>query len=222
MLLRLANHAALNPHLIDKLIVIKGIPYNWIFKKVPQGDQLLPPWEADVDDNIPESIRNLCEPITYCKWFPDVRHYDQTYKGFWDERTVLGLKLDCSYGPAIEMWNRIEEYIEGTIPRTERMPIPALVAPDQKSPFAPHFARKRVGVGGLELVPTQIPVVDLTSYQVALVPETPKTVASAPAVVFETKPDSFECQTCDFKTDKERALRMHMTKKHFAKEKVTA
>lgn len=216
MLLRLCNYHAMNPHLIDKLIVIRGLPKEWIFKKVAEGDQLLPPWEADVDANIPESIRHICTPITYVKWFHPVRHYDQTYQGFWDKRTVLGLKLDFSFGPAQEMWEKVTDYVNGILPRTERMMEPVLVAPDQKSLFDPHLC-KRNAQGALILVKSEIPVVDLAPYQSA-------TAVSAPAPVVDIKTvilaSGFNCPSCDFKTDRPKSLRMHTMKKHPVKEKV--
>lgn len=233
MLIRLCAHHVLNPHLIDKLIVVNGLPQEWIFKKVPQGDQLLPPWEPDVDANIPKEIRHLAQPITYCKWFPPVRHYDQKYEGFWDTRTVYGLRLDYSYGPGQEMWNKIEDFIEGTIPRNEKMPVPVMVAPDQKSSFSPVIAKKSERGGGIQLIGADVPVVDLTIY-VATTPQVapPVTIATPVAAVIKTqtvaeKPKvevstEVKCDECDYKTEKLRALRMHKMQKHPIKEKAVA
>ena len=234
MLIRICSHPVLNPHLIDKLIVVKGLPYEWTFKKVPQGDQLLPPWEPDVDANIPKEVRALTEPITYCKWFPDIRHYDQTYKGFWDTRTVYGLRLDYGYGPGQEMWNKIEDYIEGTIPRNEKMPVPVMVAPDQKATFSPVIARKSERGGGIQMISAEVPVIDLTKYlapvQVVVaapiiaptvtVSSQPEPVTKIETVVSENK--GFVCNECAYATPKIKALRMHKMQKHPAKEKAVA
>lgn len=207
MLIRLANNSFMNPHLIDKLIVIRGLPHDWIFKTTAQGEELLPPWIPDVDANIPHHIRHLCEPIKYCKWYQDVRHYDRVYNGFWDSRTCWGLILDFNFGPAQTMWNRITEYIEGTIPRTERMPQPVLVAKDQKSEFSPHLAR-RDGQGHLELMPSEIPVIDLEVYKITRTPTV--TVASTPEPQIEMKTEVFlKCEICDQEFKNAHGLKIH-------------
>lgn len=207
MLIRLANHALLNPHMIDKLIVIRGLPHDWVFKTTPQGEELLPPWVPDVDANIPAQIRHLCTPIKYCRWYQDVRHYDRTYNGFWDNRTCWGLILDFNYGPAYTLWNKIVEHIEGTIPRTERMPRPVLVAPDHKSEFSPRLSR-RDAQGHLELVSSEIPVIDLDIYKVVTAPTV--TVASTPEPQIDMKTEIFvKCSKCD-QEFKKTGLKRHM------------
>jgi len=212
MLIRIAGHGFNNPHLIDKLIIIKGLPFDWIFKKVPQGNQLLPPWNPDIEENIPESLKTQVEPIVYCQWFDSVRHHDRNYEGFWDTRTVHGLKLECQYGPAQEMWKKIEEYVEGTLPRTEKMPVPVLVAPDQKSDFKPHVA-KRDGQGHLVLMPASVPVVDLTIYgKPDSIVERPKIAPEIPPVPWN--PLAYACEFCEQEFMEKNALKNHKIELH--------
>lgn len=208
MLIRLCMHHVKNPHLIDKMIIIKGLPENLMFRKTTEGDELLPPWQPDDEANIPKSIRHLCEPKEFVKFFQPVRHYDQTYKGFWDKRTALGFKLDYSYGPAQEIWKTIERIIDRDLPRGEKMPVPAIVAPDHQKPFS--------------LEPEDIPVVDLRKPEPVIVaapvvqPPAPAVIVAVPA---PAAPVSFNCD-CGRNFGKAQALRMHKMKAHPAREKV--
>ena len=63
MLLRICDHFRNNPKRIDKLIAIKGLPDEWLFTDREEGRELRKPWQADIEANIPEHIRALCEPI---------------------------------------------------------------------------------------------------------------------------------------------------------------
>lgn len=216
MLIRLLTHHVNNPHLIDKLIIIKGLPKDWIFKKVPQGDQLLRPWEADVDRNIPKDVQAQTEPVKFVQYFQNIRHHDRNYEGFWDERTVFGLRLDYAYGPGREMWEKIVDYIDASLPRGEKMPDPVLVAKDQHSPFETHMARRSRSGSGLELVPADVPVIDLNKYIIAPTPTVTVTVATT-AVIPEFKEtvsqETFSCE-CGKSFEKKQALRMHKMKAH--------
>lgn len=218
MLIRLLTHHVNNPHLIDKLIIIKGLPKDWVFRKVPQGDQLLKPWEADVDRNIPRDVQSQTEQITFVQYFQNVRHHDRNYDGFWDERKVWGLRLDYAYGPGREMWEQIVDYIDRTLPRGEKMPDPVLVAKDQHSPFETHMARRSRSGSGLELVPSEVPIIDLNKYIEPPVVVPTVTVVSSPVVTeFKETPivsrESFICE-CGKSFDKKQGLRMHKMKAH--------
>lgn len=223
MLIRIAAHPRNNPRLIDKLVVIKGIPYEWIFKKVEQGDQLLKPWEPDVDANIPPSIRHLATPINYVQWFPDINTDKRVYGGFWDKRIALGLKLDYSYGPGRDMWEKIEELIDRSLSRFEKMPEPVITAKDQHSPFETFLVKK--STKGTELISSEIPVVDLRRETDTVTLVTPKQ-EPAPQIVL-SKPSEEGTQAimlpceCGKSFLKERALRMHKMKAH-PKEKAVA
>lgn len=209
MLIRLLTHHVNNPHLIDKLIIIKGLPKDWIFRKVPQGDQLLRPWEADVDRNIPKDIQAITDPITFVQYFQNIRHHDRNYEGFWDERKVYALRLDYAYGPGREMWEQIVDYIDRTLPRGEKMPDPVLVAKDQHSPFETHMARRSRSGSGLELVPMDVPIIDLNKY---ITVPAPTVTVSAAVLVPEFK-ETFICE-CGKEFVKKQALRMHKMKAH--------
>lgn len=235
-MIRLCAHHVMNPHLIDKLIVIKGLPHDWIFKTTDHGEELKAPWEPDADVNLKE-VKHLCEPITFVKYFQPVRHYDRTYDGFWDKRTVLGLKLDYAYGPGKEMWENILDYIDRTLPRGQKMPDPIIVAKDQKSHFEPHLARRSRTGSGIELVPSEVPVIDLTQNMTIISPPVQTQTASVASITLVNEPKTtvtgvtpperlvqaqeYKCEECLLSFEKPRGLMMHTMKKHPSKEKVT-
>lgn len=213
MLIRIAAHPRNNPRLIDKMIVIKGIPYDWIFKKVERGDQLLKPWEPDVDANIPNHIRHLCTPITFVQWFPPINTDRRNYDGFWDKRTCFGLKLEYSYGPGRDMWDKIEDLIDRSLSRFEKMPDAVVVAKDQKSPFETFLIKK--SDKGTEMIASEIPVVDLRRETeiVTLVTPSMTTAVEVPIVNTVTEVKGSKCE-CGKVFEKERAMRMHKMKAH--------
>lgn len=212
MLLKLVGHHPQNSLHIDKLIVIHGLPEDWVFRKRSDGGrELNPPFTPDIDVNIPPQIRHLCTPTEIVVYYPPI---ERGVPGITDKRTILGVKLDYMTEPGREMWVRIERYIEGILPRDEKLPIPVMCAKDQKSPFETYVARRRVS-GGVELEPAEIPVVDLDRYAkpvpVLVVPPKPEPVmAPEPQAVAA----SFKCAHCDYVAPKPQAVRMHTLKRH--------
>lgn len=211
MLIRLVGHNVRdrrhekNPHAIDKLFVVNGLPEEWMFRKTSDGGkEIVRPWEADIDANIPVAIRHLCTKteVTY-KFSP----IEKGALPFIEKRMILGLRLDLSNQPAKEMWERVEDYIERSLPRDERFPSPRVIAKDHREAFS--------------LEPDQIPVVNL-------VPKVEVPLQTRPIVVpsFETSEKeitqaNYRCQECEFTSPKKQGLRMHEMKKH-KKEKVGA
>lgn len=219
MLIRVTGHFIDNPNHIDKLIAIKGIPEDWIFKETKNGKELLKPWEPDVDINIPKSIRHLCEPVEVTVVFPPI---EKGRESVIDKRTILGLKLDFLTGPGRDMWEKVEEYLDRSVPRDQRVPKPALVAPNQKSEFNPHIAKRTVR-GSLELQSCEIPEIILPQLEkkVEVI-----TTSNAQAVIIHEniipakkqrarKPDGvFKCDECPKVFTREQAIRMHKTMRH--------
>lgn len=235
LLIRLVMHPTNNPHLIDKLIILKGLPYEWVFKKSKYkiehesgdieegvGDNLLTPWEADADVNIPDEVRKLTQPITFVHWFPGGANAGKEFKGFWDKRTVWGLRLDYAHGPAQELWQRIEAFIDKTLQRGEKMPEAVVVAKDQKSEFKTFLPRRGKTLSSLELVVMDVPVVDLSTPIITA----PITVSSTTVLTIPTNPEPpppepekkgdniFKCDVCAKEFDKPRALSMHKVGAH--------
>lgn len=226
MLIRICDHFRNNPKRIDKLIAIKGLPEEWLFRDTPEGRELKKPWMADIEANIPHDIRVLCEPI-YVNF-----RYSPITKGekeILDRRQVWGIKIDYNSEPGREMWDQVERYMEETMPRNERLPVPVVCAKDERSSFETYRPR-RTSTGSLEFVPAPIPEVDLTKY-VILAPVAsppPTTVVSppelAPQVTSTKLPQEpvFKCETCDYEHRSKQGIRMHTVKRHPKKEKVTA
>lgn len=235
-LIRIADHFKLNPKRIDKLIAIKGLPDEWLYRETPEGRELKKPWMADVDANIPHDIRHLCEPM-YINF-----RYSPITKGekeIIDRRQILGLKIDYNTEPGREMWDQVERYLEESIPRNERIPIPVVCAKDERSVFETYRPRRNAG-GSLEFVPSPIPEIDLTKYRDRIEKEAmsipspevihPKTSVVPPVESVQTQPPStkesevtnFKCKTCDYKHPSKQGIRMHTIKRHPKKEKVPA
>src|SRR6267142_2614602 len=234
LLIRLVMHPTNNPHLIDKLIILRGLPYEWVFKKSKYriehedgsveeaiGDRLLTPWTPDADVNIPREVRDLTEPITFVHWFPDVQFQAttgaRTFHGFWEKRTVWGLCLDYSRGPQQELWTKIEEYIDKTLPRGEKMPNAVQVAKDQKSEFKTYLARRGKTLSSLEMVEMDVPIVDLRMSVVVPPDVVLKTVMTVPAnpgpPLPETKAEEenmvYRCETCSQEFKNTHGLKIH-------------
>lgn len=251
LLIRLIGHPTNNPHLIDKFIILRGLPYDWVFKKSKYviehedgtreegvGDNLLTPWDVDVDVNIPKEVRDRTEQITYLRWYPDISlatgSGPRKFNGFWDKRTAWGLRLDYTHGPAQELWIKIEEFIDRTLLRGEKMPEPVQVAIDQKTPFKTVLAKRGRTLSSIEMIEMDVPIIDLrtqiitptsTTSMSPNVAEVLKTVITVPAdpkpPTQEEKKDEnlYKCQDCNKEFEKAQALRMHRTKMH-PKEKV--
>lgn len=221
MLLRLVDHFKDNPKRIDKLICIKGLPDDWFFKNGEHGKELKRPWEPDVDKNIPYDVQQACcEKVQVVVRHPAIH---REAKEIIESRPILGVRLDYNSEPGRELWDRIERYVEESIPRDERIPVPVLCARDERSPFETHMPR-RTSRGALELIPSPVPIVDLTRYQqvkvVAQVVRAQPVLEEAPVAV-EAKKEDFKCEQCDYTHRSKQGIRMHATKRH-PKEKVGA
>lgn len=217
MLIRLCDHFKDNPKRIDKLIAIKGLPKEWMFRETPEGTELKKPWEADIDENIPESVRHLCDPIYMIFRFASVSPGGTS---FMEKRRVLGVKIDFNTEPGRQMWEDVERYIEETIPRNERVPVPVLCAKDERSSFETYTPRRN-SRGSLELVPSSVPLVDLDQYAVKTEKITePVVEEKAPEMEPEPAPDKLlKCERCDYTHKSRQGILMHGMRMH-KKEKV--
>lgn len=215
MLIRLVDHFKDNPKRIDKLIAIKGIPDSWIFRESDIGKELKRPWEPDIDANIPHDIRNLCEPMYVVMRYPPLNNQA---KEVIEKRQILGIKLDYNSEPGRQLWDDIERYVEESLPRNERIPVPVLCARDERSAFDTYTPR-RTNRGSLELIPSSIPFVDLTKYvEVKVVEEKVLEKVLVPTPM-ELKKESaqeseFKCDDCDYHHTSQRGIRMHAVKRH--------
>lgn len=224
MLLRIIDHFRDNPKRIDKLIAIKGLPEEWFFHKGPEGTELKKPWKPDIEANIPMDIRHLCEPMYLTFRFPSI---DASRKEFIERRQVIGFRIDYNSEPGREMWDQVERYIEESIPRNERVPIPVVCAKDERSAFETYTPR-RTATRALELVPSPIPMLDLTRYSVKVVeviePISPPEEEKVTPPVEKSAPQAatmkFKCPECEYEHVSKRGVAMHKMKRHPAKEKV--
>lgn len=223
MLIRICDHFRDNPKRIDKLISIKGLPDEWFFRDGPEGRELKKPWAADVDKNIPYDIRNLCDPMYVIFRYSPIT---AGAKEFIEKKQILGVKIDYNTEPGRQMWDDVERFIEETMPRNERVPVPVLCARDERSAFETYTPR-RTSRGSLELVPSPIPMVDLTkfiqvTYEVkpepAISPEPP--AVAPPSLTVKAQEIIFKCESCEYTHRSKQGIRMHSTKKHPKPEKV--
>lgn len=218
MLLRLVGHFVNNSQHIDKLICIKGLPDDWVFRTRGDGQrELAPPFVPDIPENIPKFIRHLCEPMSVVKYFPPI---EKGKDGILDHMSILGVKLDYMTEAGRSMWTRIQRYMDDCLPRHAKVPEPVLVAKDQKSPFETYSAYKRI-TGGVELTPAEIPVIDLDAEKNAQAPILPLPVLPpvAPPTVTPLPPpvvSLFKCiePGCNFEHAKKRGVAMHRIKGH--------
>lgn len=227
MLLRIIDHFNNNPKRIDKLIAIKGLPEEWFFRETPEGRELKRPWQPDVDANIPHDIRNLCEPMYIVFRYPPIQ---AGAKEVIEKRQVIGFRIDYNTEPGRQMWDDVERYVEESMPRNERIPVPVVCAKDERSAFETYTPRRNPR-GSLELVPSPVPFVDLTKY-VPVKPE--ERIRPASEVLKDTEPEQveamistraqtavFKCDECDYEHHSPRGVRMHAVKRHPRKAKVT-
>lgn len=218
-LIRICDHFRNNPKRIDKLIAIKGLPDEWLYRETVEGRELKKPWQADVDANIPHEIRHLCEPM-YINF-----RYSPITKGekeIIDRRQILGIKIDYNSEPGREMWDQVERYLEESVPRNERIPIPVVCAKDERSAFETYEPRRN-SMGSLQFHPKEVPFVDLTKYvQVEVKPDIPSAVTLPPvppvdAVQQASMPPQavkFKCEECDYEHSSKQGVRMHKVKRH--------
>lgn len=218
MLIRIIGHYIDNPARIDKLICIKGLPEEWFYKASRFGGKtLIKPWEPEVEANIPRDCRHLCEPVEITQAFAPIEK-GQPYVV--DKLTINAVRFDYMTEAGQTMWDQIERYLDRTVPRDILVSKPVMVAPDHKSAYSPHEARRTVR-GSLELRPVDaIPVIDLAAFLAPIQPRAPQ--AAAP-LIMATKveapaPVLYGCQLCDRKFEKEQALKMHVMRGHAKKE----
>lgn len=217
MLIRICDHFKDNPKRIDKLIAIKGLPEDWIYRDGPQGKELRKPWEPDIDKNIPAEVRHLCEPTYLVFRYPPI-HAGQSE--IVEKRQILGIRLDYNTEPGRQLWDDIERYIEETMPRGERIPVPVVCAKDERSAFETYTPRRN-SRGSLELITGPVPFVDLTKYVPVKMVEKP--IEAYPETqLSQTTVQNFKCEECDYEHVSPRGVRMHSLKRHPKKEKVGA
>lgn len=230
MLIRVCDHFRNNPKRIDKLIAIKGLPEEWFFHEGQEGKELKKPWEPDIEKNIPADIRNLCDPIYITFKYPPI---EKGAKEIIDRRQILGVRIDYNSEPGRQMWDDVERYVEETIPRNERIPVPVVCARDEHTAFETYMPR-RTAQGSLEFVQAPVPFVDLTKYAVVknepisppVVVETPPEPAPVEATQQETSTPplpadtDFVCGVCGREFRSETGLRIHLARpKNHSKEK---
>lgn len=226
-MIRICDHFRNNPKRVDKLIAIKGLPEEWLFREGSEGKELKKPWEADIDKNIPIEIRTLCDPMYITFRYSPV---ERGAKEVIDRRQILGIKIDYNSEPGRQMWDDVERYIEETMPRNERIPIPVVCARDERSPFE-TFTPRRTAQGSLEFTPSPVPFVDLTKYvQVTNQPIQPpvvlQTPPSQPPAMASQEPEktqaveTFTCVECEREFKSQLALNIHKARpKNHAKVK---
>lgn len=227
-LIRICDHFRDNPKRIDKLIAIKGLPEEWFFRETELGKELKKPWEADIEKNIPHDIRHLCEPMYLVFRYPPI---DANKKEVIEKRQVLGFRIDYNSEPGRQMWEDVERYIEESVPRNERIPVPVVCSRDERSAFE-TFAPRRNSRGSLELTPADVPFLDLTKYIQVKAQDAPVVISKpsefinnpsqATESMVSARPtqSSFKCEECDYTHHSPRGVRMHAVKRHPKKEKV--
>lgn len=149
-----------------------------------------------------------------------------------EKKKILGVRIDYNSEPGRQMWDDIERFVEESMPRNERIPVPVICAKDEHAAFETYMPR-RTARGSLELVPAPVPFVDLTKYipekvqpVIPSVAEVEKTGAISQPVVPQPvearDPSKFKCENCSFTHYSPNGLRMHRMKKHDVRHKVVA
>lgn len=221
MLIRLMGHFIDNPAHIDKLICIKGLPDEWFFRpvkrkigdEVVKGKELLPPWLPEIEANLPQSVKHLCEPIEIIKIFPPIQPNALSVV---DRFNIIGVRFDYMTEAGQTMWDRIDRYLERMVPRDQLVPKPVLVAANQKAEFSPHEARRSVR-GSLELRTAEVPVVDLRSEPAIaqiITQVAPATISTPAATIVTMDQPAEACAKCVEYAARPQALRMHKMKAH--------
>jgi hypothetical protein len=216
MLIRIVDHFKDNPKRIDKLIAIKGLPEDWFFRESPEGKELKRPWEPDIDKNIPHDIRHLCEPMYIVRRYAPL---NANTSGVTEKSQILGVRIDYNSEPGRQLWDDIERYVEESLPRSERIPVPVVCARDERSAFETYTPR-RTSRGALEMVPSDVPMVDLTKYvEVRMETKVPEAIPAQIVAEPVIKPVDFKCETCEYTHKSKQGIRMHTLKRHPKKEK---
>jgi hypothetical protein len=203
MLIRICSHFhKQNSHGIDEMIRIDGLPDDFMFRRSGGKVFLKTPWVKDIDANIPKEIREHCEPIDITENLPREKN---EATGQWQEPSdtvrVLGVKLDLDSTPGMETWKQLQRILDRDTPRDQKVPVPAVVAPNMTDPFF--------------LEAKDIPVVilrkEIIAPSVVHEPELPKAEESAIQM--------FECGVCHKEFNAQRGLWMHERKtRHKVKE----
>lgn len=209
MLLRIISHFhKKNTHGIDELIRIDNFPDELMFRRKDGKTYLASPWERDIDANIPKEIREHCSPVDITEDLPREKN---EATGQWqvpsDTIRILGVRLNLDSTPGMEMWHKIQRILDRGTSRDQRIPEPAVVAPDQKSSFF--------------LEAKDIPVVVLKSdvVQQTVTVSTAATVQILPVTI--DAPQMFECGVCKKEFSAQRGLWMHERKtRHKVKEPI--
>ena len=219
MLIKLLGHFIDNPQHIDKIIAIKGLPSDWLFRASKYGGkELIVPWKEEPEERIPASIRHMCEEVEITVVYPPI---EKGRDSVVDKKKILAVSLDYTSGPGQEMWDKVERYLERSIPRDQKVPKPVLMAPNQKSDFSPHEARRSVR-GSLEMRPSEVPFVDLGNPNAGTAPvEEPKSIVVQKLDEPNKEPKVYSCKKCDYKTSELNVYRSHCVRGHKeVKEKV--
>lgn len=216
MLIRIVSHFhKQNTHGIDELIRIEGLPDDFMFRRNGGKLYLKAPWQRDIDANIPKEIREHCSPVDITENLPREKNEST---GRWQEPTdtvcVLGVKLDLDSTPGMEAWKQLQRILDRDTPRDQKVPTPAVVAPNMTDPFF--------------LEAKDIPVVILRQEVVSppIVQET-VTISSSPKAELKIEetvvPQMFECGVCHKEFNAQRGLWMHERKtRHKVKEPAVA
>lgn len=215
MLIRICSHFhKQNTHGIDELIRIDGLPDDLMFRRQEGKVFLVYPFVRDVDANIPKDIREHCTPMDITENLPREKN---EATGQWqtpsDTIRILGVKLDLDSTPGMEMWKKLQRILERDTPRDQKVPVPAVVAPDMTSPFFLEAKDIPVVVLRQEAVRPEI----LTQTVVEVPVEAPKMDVKV------EEPRKFECGVCHKVFGQQRGLWMHERKtRHKVKEPVAA
>jgi hypothetical protein len=215
MLIRIISHFhKKNTHGIDELIRIENLPDDMMFTRKDGRVYLRSPWTRDVDANIPKEIREHCTPMDITEDLPREKN---EATGAWqtpsDTVRILGVRLDLDSTPGMETWKKLQRILDRGTSRDQKVPEPAVVAPDQKSAFALEAHEIPVVILKPEVaVPAQ------TVTAVAVPVEPPKVV-----VKVEEPVQMFECGVCHKEFNAQRGLWMHERKtRHKVKEPAVA
>lgn len=218
MLIRVISHFhKKNTHGIDELIRIDGLPDDFMFRRSNGKVYLKAPWERDIDANIPVVIREHCTPMDITENLPREKN---EATGLWQEPTdtirILGVRLNLDITPGMEAWKKLQRILDRDTPRDQKVPEPAVVAPNMTDPFF--------------LEAKDIPVVILRQEIVAPLFQQTVTVSTIPTpeIKMEVKveepappPQMFECGVCHKEFSAQRGLWMHERKtRHKVKEPV--
>lgn len=211
MLIRVCAHfRRANMHGIDELIRIDGLPDDLMFRLKDGKRYLRSPWEPDLDVNIPHDIREHCTPLDITEDMPREKN---EATGLWqtpsDTKRILGVRIQLDNNPGREMWKQIERILDRGTPRDQKIPVPAMVAPNQKDPF--------------NLESRDIPVVNLQPEGISKIATVTVSSAAEVPATFDQTPQKFTCGVCNKEFNAQRGLWMHERKtRHKVKEPVEA